>query len=149
MHCYINHPQSVWNTAKNHHLESLAINLNSKNSSNGLGSKSSLDWSRWFWGLVFCYQNCSDLLWGKIVLVIEENFWSSRLKAEAEEQFSQTVKGQNNFGNKISFSRKLTFMRSQIVYDYFQLSCMYLLFEEIWQITLSHLSTLRENSIHP
>ena len=30
--------------------------------------------------LVFCYQNCSDLLWEKIVLVIEKNFWNSRLK---------------------------------------------------------------------
>ena len=87
MHCYINHPQSVWNTAKNHHLESLAINLNSKNSSNGLGSKSSLDWSRWFWGLVFCYQNCSDLLWGKNVLVIVYNFWNSKFKAENLQNF--------------------------------------------------------------
>ena len=54
-------------------------------------------------GLVFCYQNCSDLLWEKIVLVIKKN-----LKFEAEggvfsknlrslEQFIQTVKGQNNF----------------------------------------------------
>ena len=32
--------------------------------------------------MVFCYQNCSDLLWEKIVLVIEKNFRSSRLKAE-------------------------------------------------------------------
>ena len=30
-----------------------------------------------FWKLVFCYQNCSDLLWEKIVLVIKKN---SRLK---------------------------------------------------------------------
>ena len=28
--------------------------------------------------MVFCYQNCSDLLWEKIVLVIEKNFWNSR-----------------------------------------------------------------------
>ena len=28
--------------------------------------------------LVFCYQNCSELLWEKIVLIIEKNFWSSR-----------------------------------------------------------------------
>ena len=28
------------------------------------------------------YQNCSDLLWEKIVLEIEKNFWNSRLKAE-------------------------------------------------------------------
>ena len=32
--------------------------------------------------MVFCYQNCSDLLWEKIVLVIEKNFWNSRLKAK-------------------------------------------------------------------
>ena len=32
--------------------------------------------------MVFCYQNCSDLLWKKNVLVIEKNFWNSRLKAE-------------------------------------------------------------------
>jgi hypothetical protein len=25
--------------------------------------------------MVFCYQNCSDLLWEKIFLVIEKNFW--------------------------------------------------------------------------
>ena len=33
-------------------------------------------------GMVFCYQNCSDLRWEKIVLAIEKNFWYSRLKAE-------------------------------------------------------------------
>ena len=54
--------------------------------------------------MVFCYQNCSDLLWEKIVLVIEKK----KLKFEAEgqefskilgslEQFIQQVKGQNNF----------------------------------------------------
>ena len=30
--------------------------------------------------MVVCYQNCSDLLWEKIVLVIEKNFWNSRLR---------------------------------------------------------------------
>ena len=29
--------------------------------------------------LVFCYQTCSDLLWEKIVLVIEKNFWNSEI----------------------------------------------------------------------
>ena len=54
--------------------------------------------------MVFCYQNCSDLLLEKIVLVIGKKL----LKFEAEgqelskflrslEQFIQTVKGQNNF----------------------------------------------------
>ena len=44
---------------------------------------------------------CSDLLWEKIVLVIEKNFWNSRLKAENLQKFwdliIQTVKGQNKF----------------------------------------------------
>ena len=35
-----------------------------------------------FKGLIFYYQNCSDLLWEKNVLVMGENFWNSRLKAE-------------------------------------------------------------------
>ena len=54
--------------------------------------------------MVFCYQNCSNLLWDWIVLVSEKK----GLKFEAEgqdlakflrslEQFIQTVKGQNNF----------------------------------------------------
>ena len=34
------------------------------------------------WEMVFCYQNCSDLLWEKIVLEIEKKFWNSKLKAE-------------------------------------------------------------------
>ena len=37
--------------------------------------------------LVFCYQNCSDLLWEKTVLVIEKNFWNSRLKAKNLQKF--------------------------------------------------------------
>ena len=37
--------------------------------------------------IVFCYQNCSDLLWEIIVLVIEKNFWNSRLKAENLQKF--------------------------------------------------------------
>ena len=37
--------------------------------------------------MVFCYQNCSDLLREKIVLVIEKNFWSSRLKAKNMQHF--------------------------------------------------------------
>ena len=37
--------------------------------------------------MVFCYQNCSDLLWEKFVLVIEKNFWNSRLNAENLQKF--------------------------------------------------------------
>ena len=40
--------------------------------------------------IVFCYQNCSDLLREKIVLVIEKNFWNSRLKAENLQIFEIT-----------------------------------------------------------
>ena len=39
-----------------------------------------------FW-MVFCYQNCSDLLWEKIVQVIEKKFQNSRLKAEIWQNF--------------------------------------------------------------
>ena len=53
--------------------------------------------------LVFCYQNCSDLLCEKIVLVIEKNFWNLRLKAEkfaktlrSIGKFIHTMKGQTN-----------------------------------------------------
>ena len=59
--------------------------------------------------MVFCYQNCSHLLWEKIVPVIEE-----KLKFEAEgqefakflrslEEFIQTMKGQNNFCKQNTF----------------------------------------------
>ena len=37
--------------------------------------------------MVFCLQNCSDLLWEKIVLVIEINFWNLWLKAENLQKF--------------------------------------------------------------
>ena len=37
--------------------------------------------------MVFCFQNCSDLLWEKIVLVIEKNFRNLRLKAENLQNF--------------------------------------------------------------
>ena len=37
--------------------------------------------------MVFCYQNYSDLLWEKIVLVTEKNFWNSRLKVESLQKF--------------------------------------------------------------
>ena len=37
--------------------------------------------------LVFCNQNCSDLLWEKIVLLIQKNFWNLRLKAENLQTF--------------------------------------------------------------
>ena len=38
-------------------------------------------------GMVFCYQNCSDLLWEIIVLGTKKNFWKSRLKAEDLQNF--------------------------------------------------------------
>ena len=37
--------------------------------------------------LVFCYKNCSDLLWEKNVLVIVKKIWNSRLKAENLQNF--------------------------------------------------------------
>ena len=49
--------------------------------------------------MVFCYQNCSDLLWEKIVLVIEKTFEGQKFEIflRSLEQFTQTVKGLNNF----------------------------------------------------
>ena len=32
--------------------------------------------------IVFCLQNCSDLLWEKNVLVIKKNVWHLKLKDE-------------------------------------------------------------------
>ena len=32
--------------------------------------------------MVFCYQNCSDLLWEKIVLMTEKNFWKSEVEGQ-------------------------------------------------------------------
>ena len=41
----------------------------------------------WYIEMVFCYQNCSDLLWEKSVLVIKKNFWDSRLMAKDWQNF--------------------------------------------------------------
>ena len=49
--------------------------------------KSDFGQTSWAPERVFCYQNCSDLLWEKIVLVVEKNFWNSRLKAENLQNF--------------------------------------------------------------
>jgi hypothetical protein len=61
--------------------------------------------------LVFCYQNCSDLLWEKkIVLVIKKNFWNLRLKAENLQNFWDHLnnlfkqwKVRTIFGNRMFF----------------------------------------------
>ena len=48
------------------------------------------------WEMVFCYQNCSDLMWKKIVLLIEKNLqnfwghWTIYLNSEWSEQFLVT-----------------------------------------------------------
>ena len=63
-----------------------------------------------FGEIVFCFKNCSDLLWEKIVLVIEKNFWNSRLKVENFQNFwdhSNNLFKQWNvrriFGNRMLF----------------------------------------------
>ena len=46
--------------------------------------------------MVFCYQNCSDLLWEKIVLKLlkfEDEGWEFAKSLRSLEQFIQTVKG--------------------------------------------------------
>ena len=47
--------------------------------------------------VVFCYENCYNLLKRKIVLVIEKNFREFEKILRSLEQFIQAVKGQNNF----------------------------------------------------
>ena len=42
----------------------------------------SFPWNLQIAEMVFCYQNCSDPLWEKNILVIKKNFWNSKLKAE-------------------------------------------------------------------
>ena len=60
--------------------------------------------------MVFCYQNCSDLLWEEIVQVVEKNFWNSRLKAEDLQKFwdhsnnlFKQWKVRTIFGNRMLF----------------------------------------------
>ena len=60
--------------------------------------------------VVFCYQNCSDPLWKKIVLVTEINFWNLRLKAENLQNFCDLLnnlfkqwKVRTIFGNRKPF----------------------------------------------
>ena len=56
------------------------------------------------------YQNCSDLLWVKIVPVIKKNFWNSRLKAKNLKSFwdhknnlFKQWKVRTIFGNRMLF----------------------------------------------
>ena len=57
-----------------------------------------------FFRMVFCFRNCSDLLWEKNTLAIKKNFWNSRLKAKnLQKLWYQTVKGQTNFWNRKIF----------------------------------------------
>jgi hypothetical protein len=52
---------------------------------------------------VFCYQNCSDLLWEKIVLVIKKNFeiWGQRPRICKNFEITRTIcsnsEGENSF----------------------------------------------------
>ena len=66
------------------------------------------------------YQNCSDLLWEKIVLVIEKNLGREFAKIlRSLEQFDRTVKGQNNFGSwrflRYDKSEQLEFKLEKII----------------------------------
>jgi hypothetical protein len=49
--------------------------------------------------MVFCYQNFSDLMWEKTVLVIELMAEKFPKILRSLEQFIQTVKGQNNYNS--------------------------------------------------
>ena len=60
---------------------------------------------KWY---IFCYQNFSDLLWEKIVLVTEKNFEAEGREFAnflgSLEWFIQTAKSQNNVWNKMFFN---------------------------------------------
>ena len=57
----------------------------------------------WKYGMVFCYQNFSDLLWEKNVLLIkkipkfETEGWEFAKCLGSLEQFTLTIRGHNNF----------------------------------------------------
>ena len=74
-----------------------------------------------FGTIVFCFQNCSDLLLEKNVLLIKKIFWNLKLKAENMQNFwdhknnlFEQWKVKNNFWNRILFNLFLEV--SQIVY---------------------------------
>ena len=63
-----------------------------------------------FLTMVFCYQNCSDLLWEKNcssdwekLLKFEAEGWEFAKRLRSLEQFVQIVKVQYNFGNRMLF----------------------------------------------
>ena len=60
--------------------------------------------------MIFCFQNWSDLLWEKIgssdrekLLKFEAEGWEFAYFLRSQEQFIQTVKGNNNFRNWMLF----------------------------------------------
>ena len=55
-----------------------------------------------FQEMVFCYQNCSDLLWEKNILVIEINFWYSKLK-NTRAIWSHSEKSKQSLDNRMLF----------------------------------------------
>jgi hypothetical protein len=77
-----------------------------------------------------CYQNCSDLLWEKNVLMIKKNFWSSKLKAENLQNVwdhSNTLFKQGKFRNflnlflEVSNIKTIRIIRIQIGKKYWDL----------------------------
>ena len=70
--------------------------------------------------MVFCYQNCSDLLWKKIVLVIEKNIWNSRLKVK-------------NFQKKIKITNIIC-LNSESSVHFLVTECFFNLYLEVSQI---------------
>ena len=66
----------------------------------------------WFWNLkyllelAFCFQNCSDILWEKIVLVIKKNVWNLRLNVK---NFEMTRQIHSNNEMSVQFLKLNTF----------------------------------------
>ena len=53
--------------------------------------------------LVFCFQNCFDLLREKIVLAMEKNFRNSRMKAKLLRSLEQYIQIVKVFANRMLF----------------------------------------------
>ena len=56
-------------------------------SDNGVLHDLSFPFGKKISAMVFCCQKYSDLMWERTVLVIEKNFWNSRLKAKNLQKF--------------------------------------------------------------
>ena len=101
---WINKPQAHFKDSKNYTNTNCFINtLNTFNNFNNLQTQYC---QHVLAGMVFCYQNCSDLLWEKYVLVIENIFWNLRLKAVNLQNFETAATIYSNSERSVQFLKQ-------------------------------------------